>query len=71
MPEYYVTWDIDVEADAHREAAQEAWKLRNHEGSIANVFTVREKLLSGKLGRPVVIDLSVKKPSSNSKRLSK
>jgi len=58
MKEYLIIWKIDVD-DANNpiEAAQKAWKLRNDKGSIANVFTVREKLPSGKLGKKITVDL--------------
>src|SRR5271156_906754 len=52
MPDYLVTWSIDITADTPEEAAREAWRLMRGRGSIANVFDVFDGV-----GEPVRIDL--------------
>jgi len=42
MPNYLVTWDINVEADTPLEAAQEALRIQRDPNSIATVMVVRE-----------------------------
>jgi hypothetical protein len=41
MTTYRVTWEIDVEADSHEEAAREALAIQRDPMSHAIVFTVR------------------------------
>ena len=40
MPEFTVSWVIDVEADTHEEAARKARKIQLGRDSIADVFEV-------------------------------
>lgn len=40
MPEYSVTWEITIEADSPREAAERALEIHRNPESIATVFTV-------------------------------
>lgn len=40
MPGYNVRWEMDVEADSPREAAERAREAQTREGTIANVFDV-------------------------------
>lgn len=42
MPEYLVTWEINVDADSPKEAAEEALRIQRDPDSIALVFVVRE-----------------------------
>lgn len=43
MPEYRVSWCIDIEADDVREAAQKALAIQRNSESHATVFQVRER----------------------------
>ena len=43
MREYLVTWEIQVKACTHREAAEEALKVQRDPDSIATVFFVVEQ----------------------------
>lgn len=56
MDNYLVTWQIDVEAENHVEAAKQAWHLRNGRDSIANVFDVQKKN-NTRLGTKNAVDL--------------
>jgi len=38
MADYRVTWEIDIEADSPREAAEQALKIQRRPGSSAVVF---------------------------------
>ena len=49
---YYITWDIDVEADSPYEAAREALRIHRDPDSIATVFNVHDEL-----GNITTIDL--------------
>ena len=40
MPSYYITWDIQIEADSPEDAAREALEIQRNPESIATVFTV-------------------------------
>lgn len=40
MPLYRVTWEIDIEADTPRDAAEEALTVQRNPESIATVFDV-------------------------------
>jgi len=40
MPNYYITWDIQIEADSPEDAAREALEIQRNPESIATVFTV-------------------------------
>jgi len=42
MKSYHVMWEIDIEADSHIEAAQEALQIHRDPESIATVFQVTE-----------------------------
>ena len=44
MPRYYVTWDIDIEADTPEQAALEARKIQLDPDSLATVFTVVDEV---------------------------
>lgn len=39
---YLVTWEIDIEADSPREAAEKALRIQRDPESIATVFAVTE-----------------------------
>jgi hypothetical protein len=41
--EYRVVWEIDVEADSAREAAEKALEIQRRPDSIAIVFTVKNE----------------------------
>lgn len=60
MPEYRVKWEIDIEADSPREAAEKALAIHRNPDSIATVFDIKED--KGKnphrWGRTVHIDLT-------------
>ena len=43
MPEYLMTWKIDIEADTPQNAAEWALITQRDVQSIATVFTVRDK----------------------------
>lgn len=54
--EYYVSWDIVVEANSPREAAEIAQRIQRDPESVATVFQVYEGInASG--GAPEAIDL--------------
>ena len=42
MPLYRVTWESDIEADTHEEAARKAWADMRRPDSIANAFDVSD-----------------------------
>lgn len=42
MPEYHVTWEIDLEADSPREAADHALAIQRDPDSTATVFDVTD-----------------------------
>jgi hypothetical protein len=42
MTRYRVQWDIDIDADSPKQAAEEALKIHRDHNSIATVFNVRE-----------------------------
>lgn len=42
MPNFHVTWEIDLEADSHEEAAKIARDIQLDPDSIATVFDVYE-----------------------------
>lgn len=41
MPEYIVTWTIDIDADSPRDAAEQALAIQRDPASIAAVFSVQ------------------------------
>jgi len=43
MPEYLVTWEIDIEADSPEEAAKRALLIQRDQGSEATIFNVTEE----------------------------
>jgi hypothetical protein len=43
MPEYHVTWEIELIADAPREAAVKALAIQRDPDSIATVFDVKDE----------------------------
>lgn len=42
MPTYFVTWEIEIDADSPREAAEKALKIQRDQDSTAVVFGVME-----------------------------
>jgi hypothetical protein len=40
MPAYRVTWEIDIDVDTPRKAAEEALKIQRDPNSLSVVFTV-------------------------------
>ncbi|MBM4719713.1 hypothetical protein GS449_14865 [Rhodococcus hoagii] len=40
MPEFNVVWEMDIEADSRREAAEKALAIHRNPESIATVFSV-------------------------------
>jgi hypothetical protein len=59
--EYRVTWEIDVEADSPRQAAEKARAAQVRPGTIATVFTVAPRVdprgIRGLVADEVQIDL--------------
>ena len=51
--EYTVIWEIDIEANSPKEAAEQALKIQRDSSSDAVYFTIREQLS----GNEVAIDL--------------
>ena len=43
MPEYRITWDIDLWADSPREAAEKALSIHRNPESIPTVFAVTDE----------------------------
>ncbi len=43
MPEYRITWEIDLDADSPREAAEQALCIHRNPESIATVFDVTDE----------------------------
>ena len=43
MPEYHVTWEIDLDAESPREAAEKALHIHRNPESIATVFDVTDE----------------------------
>jgi len=43
LPSFLVKWEIDIEADTAREAAEEAHKIHIDAGSEAVIFEVKDK----------------------------
>lgn len=56
MPNYIVKWEIDIEADTPREAAQMARKIQLRPDSTATVFDVQKSDTVGSRS-PTRIDL--------------
>lgn len=54
MPEYRVLWEIDVDADSPREAAEKARAIQKNPASHATVFYVTER---GSQSEAVRVDL--------------
>lgn len=42
MPEYLVTWEVDVEAESPHAAAEKALEMQRDPGSLATCFTVAD-----------------------------
>ncbi len=42
MKQYFVTWDIDITAESHEDAARKAAEIQRDPDSTALVFTVRD-----------------------------
>ena len=43
MPSYRVTWEIDIDADSAKEAAQKALTIQRNADSIATVFRLVDR----------------------------
>ena len=43
MPEYHLTWEIDLDADSPRQAAEKALTIHRNPESIATVFDVKDE----------------------------
>lgn len=54
MPDYLVSWEIDIIADNPREAAEKALEIQRRHGSQAVVF----KVLNGEADEGVTVDLN-------------
>jgi hypothetical protein len=54
MSEYVVTWQVEVEADSHREAAEEARKMQLDPDSEATSFVVVSAVDMGRGSRQIV-----------------
>ena len=52
MMNYRVSWEIDIDADSPREAAERALEIQRRPDSIATVFTVRDET-----GKSIEVDL--------------
>jgi hypothetical protein len=52
MTDYRVSWDIDIDADSPREAAERALEIQRRPDSIATAFTVRDEA-----GESIEVDL--------------
>jgi hypothetical protein len=52
MMNYRVSWEIDIDADSPREAAERALEIQRRPDSIATVFTVRDES-----GESIEVDL--------------
>lgn len=62
MPEYLVTWQIDIDADSPEEAAARARRYQRQSGSETNHFTVEDKE-SGK-----AVEVALNSPSNTDMR---
>ena len=58
MPDYVVRWEIGVQAENPRKAAQEAAQIMQDPASIATVFEVFKQSKRGVSKRPERIDLA-------------
>ena len=54
MPQYVVSWNIDVEAETPEEAAEAAFGMMQDPETLATFFHVKE---AGKGGKGVTVDL--------------
>jgi len=52
MMNYRVSWEMDIEADSPREAAERALEIQRRPDSIATVFSVRDEA-----GESIEVDL--------------
>jgi len=52
MMNYRVSWEIDIDADSPREAAERALEIQRRPDSTATVFTVRDET-----GESIEVDL--------------
>ena len=43
MSDYLVSWQIDIEADSPKEAAEEAYQIMSDPNSLARFFTVQSE----------------------------
>lgn len=62
MPDYLVTWQINIEADDPEDAAIEAQRIQRNPESTATCFDVQEVRQFGgvvRYGDPVQVDLEV------------
>ncbi len=60
MPSYHITWEIDIDADSPREAAEEAQRIQRDPTSLATVFTVHEE----EADEAVQVDLLTEMPDT-------
>lgn len=58
MPFYRVTWEIDLDAESPREAAEKARYIQEHNSS-AHIFSVRERIedIDNEFGLGETVDL--------------
>ncbi len=42
MKTYHITWEIDIDAETPREAAEQALEIQRDANSLATVFSVKE-----------------------------
>jgi hypothetical protein len=68
MSEYVVTWQVEVEADSHREAAKEARKMQLDPDSEATFFTAISSVDIGRGSRQIV-DVNSKLSESDRQKL--
>ena len=57
MPLYRVTWEIDLEADSHHQAARKALDIQRRSASTATSFDVQERDGGLSVGTAVHVDL--------------
>jgi hypothetical protein len=54
MSEYVVTWQVEVEADSHREAAEEARRIQLDVDSEATFFAVASMEIVGRTAKQII-----------------
>jgi hypothetical protein len=76
VPDYLVTWQIDIEADNPTEAAAKALIMQrdNDPANTATVFNVQERMVCGFPAEPIRVDTAnspatkINKPAAISRR---